>query len=99
MVVLEAKIVKKVLFGVMAGLFVATIPASVSAGDKGSQNQTEGRIYNTTKQPDSNDSEHIRINYDNASDHNHSILPQKGKVFEAREPKRHRNRRTSDSSR
>ena len=98
MIAVEAKKRKKALFGIVAYLILTTMPVPIVAGDQGIQYQRGTRIYNTSKQPDSNYGEHIRIQHDK-SNHNYSILPHKGKIFQTREQEHQSNKRSSTRSR
>lgn len=98
MIILNSKKVERALFGAIAGLFVTTLPVAVAAGDQSLQGQSEKKIYNSTKQPDNDNQKHIKINYDNSSDHNYSIAPQRKQIYPEMSPQNHKHKQLRDGS-
>lgn len=98
MIILNSKKVEKALFGIIAGLFVATLPGAVVADDQSPQNQSERGIHNSSKQPENEYQKHIKINNDNSSDHNYSIAPKRRQIHQQRSQQNRNSRQSLNNS-
>jgi hypothetical protein len=80
MIALKKKKIEKTLCGIIAGLFVATLPVGLAVGEENGRNRSERGIINSTKQTDKDYGKHVKIDYKEGSNHHYSIPAQRRQV-------------------